>query len=276
MAAEDSKITKPDLKEIVASVVAVIAALALTLSNDLLRGDQAMALAAVVPTLAWIVFTTYASRRMFRPKRSQSEQAVAAEDAPEDSAEGDPDGDRELSHRWGPHRRWLIGIVVPIVIVIMLLIGYDVDEVTGPDLRVPAPIALIAVMVFMPWIVGLLAYAFLVMPGGLIIRGLRQDPGHRAGPIFGGAWVYIVTAFALTATQTGLTVNPATSSGMADGIADLFGFGEETVRETGWLWAARILFVTGIAVMPVIGTILASRSKKNRKPHDETAPLTED
>lgn len=45
MAAEDSKITKPDLKEIVASVVAVIAALALTLSNDWLRGDQAMALA---------------------------------------------------------------------------------------------------------------------------------------------------------------------------------------------------------------------------------------
>ena len=143
----------------------------------------------------------------------------------------------------------------------MLLIGYDVDELTGPGrMRIPAPLALAAVMAVIPWIVGLMSFVFLVMPGGLIIRGLRQDPGHRAGPIFGGTWIYIMTAFVLTATQTGLEA-PGPSTGMLDALAGLFGFGEDPVRESGWLWAARILFVTGIAVMPVIGTILATRSK---------------
>lgn len=95
-----------------------------------------------------------------------------------------------------------------------------------------------------------------MLPEGLIIRGLRQEPGNRASPIFGGTWIYIVTAFALTAAQTGLEPS-GPSTGMLDAVAGLFGFGEDPVRESGWLWAARILFVICVVVMPVIGTILA-------------------
>ena len=262
MGVAPSAIIKPDLKEVVASVAAWVAALVVTLSNDVLRADQAMALAMVVPTLAWTVMNAHAFRHWFAPTPPR------ADDDEESSEERDED---DGPSRWGIHRRWLLGIVTPAVIVVLLGIGYELAELAGPDLRAPAPFVLLLVMGGLPWVLGLIAMIMLVAPGGLIVSGLRPDMRARRARIFGGVWAYVFVAFAAVAPQGAAAPRFGRPGWMREGLAILLGFNEEAVDSPGWMWAARALFAVALLVMPLIGALLMARSKPKRDPQEATS-----
>ncbi|HLS14027.1 MAG TPA: hypothetical protein VK095_05895 [Beutenbergiaceae bacterium] len=262
MAAE-SAITKPDLKEVVASVVACVAALAVTLSNNMLRPDQAMVFAAAVPTVAWTAFNTHAFRHWFAPKPDHAEQASKEsphhdpheEDLPEEAKEG-----------WGIFHHWLLGLVTPVIIVIVLSFGYELNELAGPGARIPEPILLMLLFAVAPWLVGLVAWLGLVVPGGLIASGLRPGMSSRGSRIFGGIWAYLGVAFAVAAAQGAPAPTYGRPGSMADGLATLFGLNEESITSPGWLWAARVLFAVTLVVMPILGVALMQLSKRKNRP----------
>lgn len=259
MAVGQPALTKPDLKEVIASVTAWVAALALTLSNEVLRADQAMALAMVMPSLGWTAMKTYAFRHWFVPKPPQAEES-----------DGENSVD-EASTRWGIHRRWMLGIVTPVVVVVLLSIGYDAGELVGPDGRLPAPVLLVLLFAVAPWILGLVAFLMVVVPGGLIYSGLRPDMGARGSRVFGGIWAYVFVAFGITAAQGAEVPTFGSLGWMGEGLAILFGFDEEAVTSPGWMWAARVLLAVGFLVMPVLGILLKQRSKRAQGPQDEKA-----
>ena len=265
-----SPITAPDLKEVIAAVAAWVAALVLTLSNDVLRADQALALGAVVPILGWAAMHTYTFRHVFAPTPSQADgreespDGQGSSDAAESSEDGAPSG-------WGIHRYWLLGIVTPVIIVILLSIGYGPSELAGPDLRAPAPVVVLVLMAVASWVGGLLAFVALVAPGGLIVSGLRPDMGARRARIFGGVWAYVVVAFAVAGAQAGVGPTFGRPGWLGEGLRILLGFGDEPVSSPGWLWAARVLFVMALVVMPLIGALLLARSKREREPQDATS-----
>lgn len=257
MAVEQPGITKPDLKEVIASATVWVAVFAVTLSNEVLRADQALALAAVAPTLAWTVLNTHAFRHWFTPKPS-------AADGDEKDAEGDAPA------RWGIHRRWLLGIVTPVVLVVLLSIGYDLSELVGPGVRLPAPIAVVLLFAVAPWIVGLVAWLLLVVPGGLIYSGLRPDMDVPRARVFGGIWAYVLVAAVITASQAATGSTFGRPGWMGEMLGTLLGFNEEAMNSPGWLWAARVLFAMGFLVMPVVGLLMLKRFKQAQTPQVET------